>query len=161
MTTIWFVINTVLRAVTEAVRKWFRQPKLTTTFAVDRAVRAALAGVFPRMSVYRLDGTYRVPARADVAQMLRWNLAAYTVYVKEHNDCDDIALGFKVDMRRDFDVGAVAVVVDESKQHVYNAVVCWDPAMPEQGLSVVLVDPVSGVIDHAGPPVQATGLVLV
>lgn len=161
MTAVWFIVNTLTRAVAEAVRRWFKRPQVKTADTAAKAVRTALVAAFPNMRVYMLDGVYRVPARTNVEPMLRWNLAAYTVYVKEHNDCDDIALGFKVDMRRDFDVGAVAVVVDESKSHVYNAIVCWDPAVPERGLSVVCVDPVSGVMDSTVAPVKATGLVMI
>ena len=104
------------------------RPVNRTKFA-DGEVGRALRQQVPNFNQVRrppFDAAYWAPSRVEFDEIVRADLTNRQLYQTQRYDCEDFAGSFMFDVRRDYGISTVGVVVDWSAAHAYNIVIFHD-----------------------------------
>jgi hypothetical protein len=77
---------------------------------------------------FRLDKNYYTTGYETFRRLIEWDWTDTREYLKDVFDCDDFAIYFKSRMAIEFNINAIAVVLDYSSAHAYNIVILKDCA---------------------------------
>ena len=109
-------------------------------------VRTAARNMMPDLELHRLDKQVVCVPRATFQRAAEFDRTDASLYKAEVNDCDDFAFAFRTAMSR-LGVTSVAVVIDYSSSHAYNAVALLPdngkPLTEDNLPSIILFEPQS------------------
>jgi hypothetical protein len=75
---------------------------------------------------FRLDKNYYTTGYETFKKIIEWDWTDTRKYITDVFDCDDFATYFKARMAIEFNINAIAIVLDYSSAHAYNIVILKD-----------------------------------
>ena len=132
---LWFarIMGLVSRAkqyVSELYSYYVPPFKVNTVTLTESELLSVINDIYRKTFVnarwFRLDKNYYTVGYETFKKIIEWDWTDTRKYLVDVFDCDDFAVYFKARMAIEFNINAIAVVLDYSSAHAYNIVILKD-----------------------------------